>query len=412
LLIYLKFEFNSISFIFITLSYIFHFGQLIVKNINRDHLLIFDVSTVVPLDIFIKSNIFSLFILSAVSVGCMCAKKTNYQLRKQTNNKKKISNKKIILLGIIILLTSFPLDIFFTIKKILVANQSGYLDVLGVESSGILSQFARFHLIGVALIIMGFSDRPKKSIFIFILYAIYSLVVMMTGSRIYPVVSLLILGLILLKSINKKLSIKVILILSIPAFLLITVLNIIADFRNIGIINMQTIISIFGEYLQDNPLFGVLEEFGATMYTVCLTIMKVPNEIDFSRGIQFLTSFASVFPNINGIFSEINYESNFVLHLKTQAIGGSYIAEIFYSFEYFTYLFAIGIGIFIQKVSDKLDIYLCQKDYINVGYLILPIFTLIIWIRGSYMFVLRNSIWAAIYLFILTMIVLKSKKNK
>ncbi|MTM25321.1 O-antigen polysaccharide polymerase Wzy, partial [Turicibacter sanguinis] len=219
LLIYLKFEFNSISFIFITLSYIFHFGQLIVKNINRDHLLIFDVSTVVPLDIFIKSNIFSLFILSAVSVGCMCAKKTNYQLRKQTNNKKKISNKKIILLGIIILLTSFPLDIFFTIKKILVANQSGYLDVLGVESSGILSQFARFHLIGVALIIMGFSDRPKKSIFIFILYAIYSLVVMMTGSRIYPVVSLLILGLILLKSINKKLSIKVILILSIPAFL-------------------------------------------------------------------------------------------------------------------------------------------------------------------------------------------------
>ena len=140
----------SISNIFILGSYIFHLGQIIIKGLSKSYEYNFDVSIIVESSIYIKSIMFSLLTISMVSIGIILGNSSNKKeinINHEINIKDYYSNIKK--LGWIILLITLPIELYFSILKLVTSLNSGYLDVLSVETSGILSQLGRFHLIGV-----------------------------------------------------------------------------------------------------------------------------------------------------------------------------------------------------------------------------------------------------------------------
>lgn len=411
----------SISGIFVALSYVFHLGQVLIKGITNKYNFSFDVSMIISQDIYIRSMLFSLLFISLVSLGMIISKITKKNIENAEvlifNNS---TYKPAIMVGWIILLVSLPIEIYYSITQLHTASQSGYISALQVESSGVLSQIARFHIVGVALLIMGYSKKPYLSTVIFIVYSIYSVVTMLSGIRIYPLLSMIVLIYVLFKSTKKMVTLKPVIMYSIPAFFLIVLLNTIAEIREEGLSNVSEITSSFLYNLNNNPILDILEEFGATIYTVCLSILKVPSSVDFSYGLQFITGAVTVLPNINGVFTEVNNTLEYTKYFNVEALGGSYIGEFYYSFGYFSLLVAAVLGYLIQKLSYKIDFHLVNKNFVRVAYYILPVFFLFLWVRGYYVGILRNSIWAAcfiyfIYTFFGTFVVkkhLQKDKNK
>lgn len=403
----------GISNIFILGSYIFHLGQIIIKGLNKNYSYNFEVSKIISSDIYIKSIIFSLITISMVSIGIMIANLIKKEVKEinYTINRDKYYGV-VLTLGWTIIAISLPLELYFSLMKLIVSSKSGYLDVLEVESSGILSQLARFHLIGVGLLIMGYSYNYRKSNFILVLYIIYSIITMLSGSRIYQITSTIILVYITFTVTNQKISIYKTLKGIVILFIVAIFLNSLADIRAKGISDISVLIESLKYNFENNPIYNILEELGGTIYTVCLVILNVPSTIMYSKGAQFITSFATIFPNVNGIFTELNQYSNFVLSLDVAAIGGSYIAELYYSFKYIPYIIAIFIGFIVHKLSIKFDFYLKNFQFIKASYLIMPSFALILWIRGSYLGIVRNSIWGIIIIYFLVKYLIKDKKYR
>jgi len=406
----------SISGFFITLSYVFHFGQVLVKGISSTYEFSFDVSSFISQEVYMESILFSLTIISLVSLGMMIAK---LQGKNNKGAEKKIhiismSSRSILVIGWILFLVTFPFEFYYSFSELMIARQLGYGGVLEVESSGILSQFARFHLIGIGLLIMGYSHRPVKSIFVLSMYSVYSVIFMLSGSRIYQVLSILVLTFIMFKSTKIKFSLKTCLVLSLPTFFFIVLLNTIAEIRLEGFSSINDFVDVYKFNLINNPFLDILEEFGGTIYTLCLTVIKVPSMVDYSHGLQFITGFLTVLPNINGIFTEINQTTIFSNYLNTRAIGGSYIAELYYSFKYTSFIATLLIGYLIQLFSYYFEYHLERKDFMKAAYFILPTFALLLWVRGYYVGILRNSIWATIFIYFiqtfLTMNLLKKNK--
>lgn len=400
----------SLTNIFLLLLYIFHLGQILLKGLSQNYIYNFDVSNIIGEDIYVNAVIFSLIAISTFSIGIILGFRKHEEINYSGEINKSIY-KLAINMGLIILLITFPIDVYYTILKLKASSSGGYLDVLNVENSGIMSQFARFHLIGISLLIMGFSYSKKKSNYIYIMYMIYLLISMLSGSRIYQIISIIVTTYILLKSTNKKISIKFIIPTLIISFLGLVILNTIADMRGMRIDNIDEVIELFNIKLINNPIFDSIEEFGSTIYTVCLTLIKVPLQINFSKGKQFIEGFVSIVPNINGIFTEINYNANFVNLLDTDAIGGSYIAELYYSFGYIGIIASLIIGFIWIKLDQKLDYYIHNKRYVHVSYFIMIMFSSFVWVRGSYTAILRNSIWGVIFICIIYNLLLLLKRK-
>ncbi|CAG9606592.1 hypothetical protein NEOCIP111885_00280 [Pseudoneobacillus rhizosphaerae] len=406
----IRIELFSISGVFIFISYIFHLGQIVLKIIAPNYNYSFDISNFMTETIYKEAIIFSLITISFVSLGVMMS--AIIDLKKREESDTVISNKTIVNIGWIILICTFPIEFYYSIIKIIVGIKKGYTEVLGVESIGILSQIARFHLIGVGLLIMGYSKSPRKSTIIFLVYTLYGIFTMLSGSRIYQLVSIVLLMYIFLKSTKIKFSVRKIVILGVFGFFLMVFLNAITEIRSGNSRDIAFLWTALSESFNNNPIYATLEEFGGTLYTVCLTVLQVPNSVNYSHGLQFITNFVSVLPNINGLFSEVNRNSNFVLYLDTKAIGGSYIAELYYSFNYASYLAATIIGFVVGFSSNRFKLFLDQGRFYAAAYYIMPFFSLLIWVRGSSGVFIRNSLWGAVFIFIVCRVFVKKNRRK
>jgi hypothetical protein len=393
----------SVSTFFVGLSYLFHLGQVLLKGVTKKNNYNFDVSTILPEDTYKKAVLFSLFIISCVAIGILLSTLVK---RKNLNEvaitiHEGLQDKILALAGWVIVFFTFPLEVYYSYKKIIVSMQSGYVAALNVQSSGILSIFAQFHLLGFALLIMVYSRRPYKANMIFLFYTIYSVITMLSGSRIYQTVSILVLLLILINSTGRKIRLKQGLIIVVSLFFLVSLLNVIADIRGTNARSFDVLSKSFMHSLSDNPIFGIINELGATIYTVGLTILKVPSSIDYSYGVHFLESFATVLPNIKGIFTEIIQKTNYVLLLQTEGIGGSYIGELYYSSPYASYFVAIILGYILGKISKKFGLNLVRRQYYRALFYVMPIFSLYVWVRGTSTVLLRNSIWSMVFIYVI-----------
>lgn len=399
----IRLEMLSFSAIMIWLLYVFHFGQIIIKFISRNHEFSADMSLAVSKSAYISSIEYSFLIIFVTTFAIIIMKLFEHQdletIKIKPMSEQSIENYYIIGLRIVVL--TFPIEAYTLIQRLIISWSSGYLSIYSIGTSGILNQFGTFSVIGFIMMLIGCQNKKNKANLIFFSYTFFYIISMFSGGRMWQIIKIILVLYFYLKIMKIKINPKNGLLLFGIVYLLAGFLSAIADFRGEEGIKIATIIEIILEMFQNNPLLNIIEELGATIYTVGLTFDKVPYQVDFSHGFQFLSNFVGVLPNLSEKITEINFNSNFVLLLDVPTIGGSYVAEMYYSFAYYGALLAFAIGLGIQWVSRKLEIGLLTKSYQFPIYSIMLLYSLISWVRGSSSVLYRNVIFGSIFIYVI-----------
>ena len=231
--------------------------------------------------------------------------------------------------------------------------------------------------------------RSKRRLFTSIFF-LYIIVVFMLGRRGEN--SIYLLGYILIwHNLVKPLKGKKLFRIIMFGVLMVFILSIISQTRSY--LNTGNFGEIIINSILNTNLIGIIRdvfaEFGMTLLVPATIIDKVPEVIPFYHGKTFINFFLILIPNI---FWEINpglvdgtlesLVSPFIRSGTVGGIGGSFLAEIYYNFGYFSYLFLPIYGIILARLSRLLDFRTCNTNKLKF-YLSIYMFTNVIWIIRS-----------------------------
>ena len=390
----------SFAIIFIFLSYIFHLGQVILYAVNTNYEYSYGNYIATSNWYTIDSLIFSFIIIkilvnSVLYFNIISTKKVVLCKRKNFN----ISRKCLKYMGIIICLITVPMRTIYNINALIVTINQGYTNSLSMGYSGIYIQLSLFYIIGFVALILAYSNNKSlvRKIFLFeILFLIFS---MLSGGRIYCVVSMIIIVYIYFNNIE-KINYKTIIKYGLLCLIILQIITALATVRSLNELSVyKIIISIFD--FENNIIYSILEEFGGTIYSVTRTIYQVPSKVDFGYGSSYILGLGNVLIDIwGGKLYQIVLMSKFTSNLiNLSTHGGSYIGELYYNFGYFSYLITPFIGYLINHITVKIHKSFINKDYFKILIYIMPMFSIIIWVRGYFTDIIRGSIWGYCFIF-------------
>ncbi|MDN5372932.1 MAG: hypothetical protein PWR19_1978 [Carnobacterium sp.] len=401
----------SFSAIMVWLLYVFHFGQIIIKFLFRDYQFTADMSLAVTKNAYISAIEYSFLIIFVTAFGIILVKlfenRQPENLNVRTMTDQTIENYYIIGLRIVVL--TFPIEAYTLIQRLIVSMSSGYLSIYNIGTSGILSQIGTFSVIGFIMMLIGCQNKKAKANFIFFSFTIFYIISMFSGGRMWQIIKIILVLCFYLKIMKVKINPKNGLLLFLIVYLLAGFLSAIADLRGEDVINLTTILNLFVDIYQNNPLLNIIEELGATIYTVGLTFEKIPYQIDFSNGAQYFTNFVGVLPNLSEKITKINFDSNFVNLLNVPTIGGSFVAEMYYSFAAYGTVLAFVIGLGVQLVTKKMEEGFITRHYQFPIYSTMFLYSMVSWVRGSSSVLYRNVIFGSLFIYLIFKLFVRKK---
>lgn len=390
-----KIKLFSLSGFFIALTYLFHFGQIVIRAFTSNyHFPIVDYAMWLDSAWFAKTVIFSLFTISFVTLGVLLT--TYIKFDKQVVISRETS-KDYEKIGWLILLITLPLRIFIDVNGIITSLREGYLAVLDMNISGVVHQLASFYIIGIFYLLAAFKNDSKKANILLISTLVYNAITMLSGGRSRQIILILVI-IYFYFTIVKKLTKKHIIIVGIMSSIGIILLNTITALRVDGIDSVTQFINTVVNN-NNNPILAALEEFGSSIYTVYQTVVTVPDSKSFSYGKTYLYGFAPVLLNFKGILTNVVDASIVAKNINATApLGGSYIAELYYNFGYVSYLMGMGVGFFIQIMTTKIEEYLRTGNYYRVSFYVMSFYNAIWWVRASFTDFTRAFVWGTIFI--------------
>lgn len=396
--IFSRLQVKALSFpsIFLALSYLFHFGHIILYAFNLSFgnkglsaLWYYDI------DIYNQTLIFVYLVLYFLSLGFIVTLSRFHDTNNLNHAKiKEESNYKIIILGWIFILIGIIPTISIEYLKLSTFIQSGYNELFNLNIRDYVQVIANCINFGFIALLVGYSDKSKKKANLVFFFAVcFKCFQMVSGGRGESLAFILTFFLIWVSLIH-KMKIKEFIAFFIIGFLSLFLISFIANFR-ISDISLSSFIETFKLTLQYNPIISVIAEFGSTLTTVCFTMVSIGLTKNFSYGINYIAPILYVFPNIGGFNEKIVDSSVFIRHIEKfdQPMGGSYIGELFYSFGWLGVLFAFLIGVLVAFIFLGLK---KNKELNNKFKYVLYAQTIpyfFIWIRGYFGGMYRGIIW-------------------
>lgn len=391
-------ELFSISGIFIVFSYIFHFGQLFVIQLFPKYIYKGDnFIKLLEFDYLKAAYVFSLYTTLLVVLGIL-----SYSIISKNNNSKEINTREyikrdnlyLIYMGWILLIFALPYKIYLDIQKIQISMQFGYLSVFKIEQNGILAFFSEMYLVAIVMLIFAYEEKNNKrlSLSIYIASIFYLLFTMVSGGRGKAVISICVISYFYL-GYFKKIKFKNLVVILVALYFFLKIMNIVSFLRVEGINSIEQIIKALNS--NNNVILNTIMEFGGTIQTPYQSIVQ-PNAKIVNT---YFAGLASIFPNYNDLLSKYINLAHFVKNLNGSAMGGSYIGELFFNFKNFGVFGGLVIGFFINLISQKIELLMYQKRYYTLTYLIMPISTLLWWVRDAFYPIYRNFIWCSVIIF-------------
>lgn len=315
----------------------------------------------------------------------------------------------------ILIVLFFPLKIYVDIRNIISSLNGGYLEVFVKSGSidGIIISIGYIAFAGFALLMMIYSLNNKKMAFkIYIFVNIYLAFTMLSGGRGHQIMLILFFLYLehrMIYRINFKKAIPLLLVV----YSLIIFLNSIVEIRSEGIKSVEQFITSIQSSIEQSPILKLTEEMGGSIYTPYLTILQQENDIiQPAWGSSYIKGLCNAVPNMGGVLTDCMIESHFANQLDTRSIGGSFIAESYFNFQYFGLILIFCIGVVIRKFSNYLDIYIEEKKFLAIA-ILLPVFTYgLWWIRDAFGDIVRPFFWGMIVIFAITIFVGKFEKEK
>lgn len=393
----------SLHSLFLLFIYIFNFGNLIVNLVSPDHeYRSYDFLHFYSSSANISAIIYTFVFVCLLTIGYIISFRHFDTITTKTYTKNPTlideNHKALLIFAVLILAFSLPVELYISINKLIIGTTQGYLATYKFNVSGILIQISQFHFIGAIMLALAFKNDIKKVNFIYLVTILYEFVIMLSGNRGQQVIRICFLLLLYFNFFKRvKISIPKLVVLCIFSLVGLTIL------MNISKIRFYTF-SDFSQYLNtllfagSNPIVSILDEFGYTLFTLSLCFGQMPVAVPFAKGLSYLASLVTIFPNINSFTYELNKIASFVPHLNIEQIGGSIIAETYYNFSLFGLLLAIPIGYLVVMLSNLLLGSLKEEKYYQFSFLILPATSLLWWVRDSFTNIPRMLVYSAIFL--------------
>lgn len=408
----LKEHIISFSVIFIVLSYLFHFGQIILMGFKVEIEFIRNILAYVAVEDFKDASLFSFYVQIMLSLGVitlmtikknpelLLKRKKDFEITKQLN----ILNK----IGIIFIAVGFFPKIYIDLTEISLFYTEGYLATYDTGVDGYLYLVSKFMNIGIYLVIIANHKKEKLAMCILFMAGGYQFFSMLSGGRGESILNIIVLLFLYFKffgNINfKKMSIYFLV-----GYLILLVLNVIREIRLLNNISSNDIILIVKDTSLLQPIFETLNEFGSTFFTVCLTVMYGKSFIDISWGENYIVTALMLLPVLGsseGIMTSAVYLYNLPINTNLY-LGGSYIGELYYSFGNMGIVFAFLIGIIIGTISLKIKKFFVEEEYLKLSILIVFVPKILWWIRDYFAFAVKEFVWSSLVIFILYQILRK-----
>lgn len=386
-------------FLFILIAFMFEFGQSMATCIGGYDCLNPSWFLNVNSGYFSGQEIWNSFFIShmlmmSLIIGYIPIYCNNVQNNKRYNAPtimKECINKKQIQIGWFLLLISI-VPTFYLLKEDMATIQTlGYGATLQAPKGGIQKVFSLLsEMFPVSIIwLLIYDNRKIGRLLVLGVTALYMVLQLAGGSRIQVFRFVLVIFLIL-SLYYKKITKKNILWLVLLALVGVFAMSLVSRIRTSIYVskNLQELIKNAAISLwENNFLVEALKETGNTQLINALVIKKCPKQVDFAYGTSYLKMFLSVVPNIwGGVHpSSIDVDSVFSpLYTNLCGLGSSFIAEAYWNFGLFSFLFCISLGMLFAKHDRKLK-KICengeQLTKIYLGFYIS--FLLIFWVRSS-----------------------------
>lgn len=290
---------------------------------------------------------------------------------------------------------TLPINIWLNMRIIGAAMVGGYTATNHMESvPGIFTTFSNFWYIAFPFYYVLSPKSDQK----YILYPClaYIAFTMLTGNRGHQIVNLLSFFILIYYAHEIKINVKNTLITTLFVFIGLVILDVIFANRGYGIIYiLSNFNDLFSKSLENNIIISTLYNFGATIFTPYLTVNELTYDIHPFFFESYIKSLSSIIPNVGGFLTDLYREGKFTNQLNTShAIGGSFIAELYYNCGNMYIIVAVIFGYYYEKISSNFINSIKSGNWTSI-FIIYTFGSLSMWwVRDSFFNLIRILVWA------------------
>lgn len=402
---------GTFSSVFISLVYVFHFGQVILFSIDPS---LFQYSGGASyLHYFsAEDNYYSFRFINyafvSMCTGCLLFESVPISREKAKQRRlPKIATGKIWIL----LLLTLPVKVLadFTLLKLeLAIGHSLATQQFARVFPPVLAGYGLMAVMGMGLLLLAMKDYPRKQAITFFLIITYFFIIMIGGSRGTPVSCICLFVFLYLKSTKSKIDFKKTIVYLFCGYLFLLYIYAIVIVRNasFSFSNLSSAFSMMDN--QINVICKFLASSGNTGYTAECVLVYWLRDFSPSHGYSYLGGVVAYLLRPLGILpNDYYHDAAFgrvlqdyqALNSKYFNIGGSAIGEAFFNFgEIGGVLFCLVIGGIVGFISNKCEKGLFRHLDYKSGYIILLMVELIFYVRGYFPVMAFRGILGYIFL--------------
>ncbi|HAM64161.1 MAG: hypothetical protein A2Y20_01250 [Firmicutes bacterium GWF2_51_9] len=396
-------RFLSIPIIFLSLSYLFHFGQSIIISFGFNDVYAYkSVFSTSSLGLYMQAEYFAMVSHFFVTIGLVNGKQFlhNYMQFKKEDRK---SLSRIATIALIVISVSILPMLYLDFIKLLAVINSGYLSTYDTYMSGInkyLSFFAQFARPAIAMLLISHKNDTKRATILYVFASLYLFLVMLSGDRSTNMIYFITYSFIYFRLV-KELKLKTILVLAVGGYFLLGFVSTISVFRDGSSFTLDSFIYYFRHRSNDGVFYSILREFGGTIKTLVYSIRFTPSYSNYNFGLTYILSWFGVLPKLPDFLSEFliihfTFTRSFPATYQG-SLGGSYLGELYYNFGWLGCIMSVIVGYFIGSVNNLAEFSIKKKDWLILSLIMVLFPSIILWVRGYFVELLFKFFWLSLF---------------
>lgn len=293
----------------------------------------------------------------------------------------------LYLLLIVFSVVCFCVVTYNDVSSILLARTIGYLGsyTTGRSNAIVYMMINLFPFLIVLWLLIGRNQWKKIILFYAVIRSL--LLMLLVGNRGQYIALLIILFLIYeleYRDSNKqRRGIRQYLGIVILGLVLLSIAGYVSNIRNI--VNGS---ESFVEYLlKENVVISMLQELGGTFINTILTVDICPDRLTYAYGKTYIAAMIQLIPKGYSLISSYSKYINLgsvlnVFFSKGEGLGGSFTAELYYNFSWFS----LCIVPFFSYALAKCDSFLHSRNISNLGKAVAYYYSYValMYIRGEF----------------------------
>lgn len=320
--------------------------------------------------------------------------------------------RQLFYVGIIILIFTLPFNLYENYLYITASFAGGYKSIFNININDFVSSIGWISVVGFVIMIYSSKNSTVKKRWLVISILLYS-IEMVSGNRGPSVCAILTIVCFYFYSINLKLNLKKSIKIIIFIVIAMLILETVKGFRGYTSKDLTVIYNSFLNIKNSNFLLKTLEEFGSTVAVPSITRIFLDNNSIYLHGWTYVSGLISIFPNFGDVVNNVQNSGTLVTYLRIygifgpyQAIGGSFIAELMFNFQYLWWIASIIIGYIVCNIDMGIKENIKK---INIAYYVMPVYGILHWTRAYYSQMIRMIFWSWILIYIINWILNRRK---